>query len=289
MAKKGPENPWQEEMNSFYNQPWNMGRQDPVVQPKDQKESQKKIAVILAAVLAVALLVCGALVIGATRPQTPDNTGNHQQLQGNTTKPANTENPCGASGHQWVGGNCVSSAVCANCGEEGYVPDTHNWIEASYEAPKTCCDCGITEGKSLGYCLTWCQVLGDTNYSPENKDITRGTWRDCFGNTYEESLRFWIAHFGNYYNTETITFQLNTSYREMVLTSAAEEHSDPDGCSRVMVFGDGELIYESDWMYNYVEAYEVTIDIEGYSTIEISCTTDSPVHCYCLVKAVLYN
>lgn len=290
MQNNKQDNPWQDDIDGLYNQPWSMNDQGAMFQPQDKKKSQKKIAVILAAALAATLLICGILVAAVVGNRPSGNTGTpNQQLQGNTTRVTDPDEICAAMGHQWVGGNCVSSAVCANCGEEGYVSNTHNWTEANYEAPKTCADCGVTEGKSLGFYLTWCQVLGDTNYSSENKDITRGSWRDCLGNSYQESLRFWIAHFGNYYNTETITFQLNTSYKEMVLTAAAEENSDPDGCSRVLVFGDGELIYESDWLYNYVEPYEVTIDIEGYSIIEISCTTDAPVHCYCIVQAILYN
>ncbi|MBO5898136.1 MAG: hypothetical protein J6R04_03905 [Clostridia bacterium] len=65
---------------------------------------------------------------------------------------------CGESsgeplGHTWVeGARCTDDTVCSTCGE--VMPNTggaHAWVEWDCENPKTCTDCGATEGEAQGH------------------------------------------------------------------------------------------------------------------------------------------
>ncbi len=98
-------------------------------------------------------------------------------------------NPVAAYGHTWTGGSCTEAKICSDCGvEDGVIPghqyertiispdctnigytkhtctacgysyvDNHTaalghvWKEAACLTPKTCYDCGVTEGEPLGH------------------------------------------------------------------------------------------------------------------------------------------
>lgn len=48
--------------------------------------------------------------------------------------------------HTWVNATCNVPKTCENCGETEGVPTPHSWIEATCQKPKTCLECGETEG-----------------------------------------------------------------------------------------------------------------------------------------------
>ncbi len=51
--------------------------------------------------------------------------------------------------HQWVDATCTAPKTCADCGEtEGEALD-HDWKDATCSAPKTCTRCEATEGEAL--------------------------------------------------------------------------------------------------------------------------------------------
>lgn len=51
----------------------------------------------------------------------------------------------GCCDHVWVEANCESPKTCSECGAtQGDV--VHNWVEANCQSPKTCSECGVTEG-----------------------------------------------------------------------------------------------------------------------------------------------
>ena len=57
---------------------------------------------------------------------------------------------CGCK-HEWKEATCTTPKTCKNCGAtEGDVSD-HTWEEATATTPKTCKVCKATEGEALGY------------------------------------------------------------------------------------------------------------------------------------------
>lgn len=55
-------------------------------------------------------------------------------------------------GHEsWLEPDCTTPRTCADCGKTEGDPAGHSWQEAICEAPKTCDSCGLTEGEALGH------------------------------------------------------------------------------------------------------------------------------------------
>lgn len=75
-----------------------------------------------------------------------------------------------ACDHQWTDANCASPKTCAECGETEGSPLEHVWLAATCNAPSTCRNCGATEGEKLSH--QWqdatcteaktCTVCGET-------------------------------------------------------------------------------------------------------------------------------
>ncbi|MBQ5374826.1 MAG: hypothetical protein IIU51_09775, partial [Bacteroidaceae bacterium] len=51
-------------------------------------------------------------------------------------------------GHQhiWLDATCSAPKTCADCGATEGTAIEHNWNDATCAAPKTCTECGATEG-----------------------------------------------------------------------------------------------------------------------------------------------
>ena len=72
--------------------------------------------------------------------------------------------------HIWMEATCTEPKTCSECGETEGEALGHTWVEATCAAPKTCSVCGETEGEALGH--TWveatyevpktCSVCGET-------------------------------------------------------------------------------------------------------------------------------
>ena len=74
------------------------------------------------------------------------------------------------TGHSWIDATCVSPKTCENCGlTEGSDPSGHDYVDATCTTPKTCKLCGGTEGEALGHtggtatcnALAKCDVCGE--------------------------------------------------------------------------------------------------------------------------------
>ena len=65
---------------------------------------------------------------------------------------------CGAHEHSWTEATCTAPRTCTECGETEGEALGHTWTEATCTQPKTCSVCGETEGEAAGH------VLGDANY-----------------------------------------------------------------------------------------------------------------------------
>ena len=58
---------------------------------------------------------------------------------------------CGCKHETWNDADCVNPKTCAECGETEGAPLGHTWQAATCEAPKTCEVCAATEGDALGH------------------------------------------------------------------------------------------------------------------------------------------
>ena len=54
-------------------------------------------------------------------------------------------------GHDWIEADCTEPRTCWNCGETEGEPLGHDWEEATCTEPRTCWNCGETEGRELGH------------------------------------------------------------------------------------------------------------------------------------------
>ena len=55
----------------------------------------------------------------------------------------------GCHKHEWQEASCTAPRTCSECGETDGEPLGHTWMEATHSAPKTCSVCGETEGEPL--------------------------------------------------------------------------------------------------------------------------------------------
>lgn len=64
----------------------------------------------------------------------------------------------GCHSHEWAEATCVQPRTCTECGETEGETLEHTWQEATCAQPRTCGVCGETEGEALPHTLT------DANY-----------------------------------------------------------------------------------------------------------------------------
>lgn len=164
----------------------------------------------------------------------------------------------------------------------------HQWLDATYAAPKTCSVCGATEGQSLGIPLSDCEMVESTNASG-NKDVVVGAWKDSFGTTHPDSVRFWVKEVSGYTDTEYGVFDLNAGYRTLTATIAAEMNNSSGAFTRFLVYADDVLIYESDEVYSGTQPFDITLDVEGVELLRVLCTTDSAEDAYGIFDGNLYQ
>lgn len=58
---------------------------------------------------------------------------------------------CGCKHEIWNEADCVNPKTCSECGETEGEPLGHAWKDATCDNPKTCSECGETEGAPLGH------------------------------------------------------------------------------------------------------------------------------------------
>ena len=63
---------------------------------------------------------------------------------------------CGCKHENWNEANCENPKTCADCGETEGAPLGHSWLAATCETAKTCEVCGKTEGEVPGH--TWVEA-----------------------------------------------------------------------------------------------------------------------------------
>lgn len=79
--------------------------------------------------------------------------------------------------HTWVAATCTTPKTCSECGETEGEPLGHNWKAATCTEPKTCTVCGETEGKALGHTTTDWTVVEEATCS--EKGVEASTCSVC--------------------------------------------------------------------------------------------------------------
>ncbi len=83
-----------------------------------------------------------------------------------------TLSACGCKHETWKDADCVNPKTCAECGETEGEALGHSWIDATCTAPKTCERCGVTEGEALGH--SWTEATTEAPKTCTNCGLTEG-------------------------------------------------------------------------------------------------------------------
>lgn len=89
---------------------------------------------------------------------------------------------CGCKHETWVAADCVTPKTCAECGETEGEALGHTWKDADCETPKTCSVCGQSEGAALGH--SWAEADCENPKTCNTCKLTEGealghTWVDA--------------------------------------------------------------------------------------------------------------
>lgn len=89
---------------------------------------------------------------------------------------------CGCAHETWTDADCLNPKTCAECGETEGEALGHNWKDADCLTAKTCQRCGTTEGEALGH--SWKDATCAAPKTCERCELTEGealphTWTDA--------------------------------------------------------------------------------------------------------------
>ena len=79
---------------------------------------------------------------------------------------------CGCKHETWNEADCVTPKTCAECGETEGEALGHSWADADCLNPKTCEACGETEGEALGH--SWVEATTEAPKTCETCGATEG-------------------------------------------------------------------------------------------------------------------
>ena len=82
----------------------------------------------------------------------------------------------------WNEANCTTPKTCAECGETEGAPLGHSWISATCETPKTCEVCALTEGEAKGH--SWVEATCETAKVCSDCHLTEG---EALGHSWVEA------------------------------------------------------------------------------------------------------
>lgn len=80
---------------------------------------------------------------------------------------------CGCKHESWKEADCVTPKTCAECGETEGAPLGHSWLVATCATPKTCEVCGETEGEAQGH--SWTEATCATPKTCATCGLTEGS------------------------------------------------------------------------------------------------------------------
>lgn len=89
---------------------------------------------------------------------------------------------CGCKHETWKDADCVNPKTCADCGETEGAPLGHTWQAATCEKAKTCEACGETEGAALGH--SWVDADCENAKTCSTCSLTEG---EALGHDWQEA------------------------------------------------------------------------------------------------------
>ncbi len=89
---------------------------------------------------------------------------------------------CGCKHEIWNAANCETPKTCAECGETEGEALGHKWVDADCETAKTCSVCNKTEGEALGH--TWVDADCET---PKTCSVCNKTEGAALGHTWVDA------------------------------------------------------------------------------------------------------
>lgn len=136
------------------------------VQTVQESEGKKIIPVILAAaaVLTVVLIaiVCISLNNGSAENETSSETRQADDQVADaeiekdpdiTDDQNNSEEESDDHIHNWIPATCTEPKTCSECGASEGEAQGHNFMDATCTEPKICSACGLAEGEPLGHLM----------------------------------------------------------------------------------------------------------------------------------------
>lgn len=96
--------------------------------------------------------------------------------------------------HTWSNATCTTPKTCAECGITEGTATGHNWNDATCTTPKTCTECGTTEGIATGH--NWLDATCTAPMTCAECGITEGTVLEHaygeWGETEQDASGQWI-------------------------------------------------------------------------------------------------
>ncbi len=89
---------------------------------------------------------------------------------------------CGCAHETWNEATCNLPKTCVNCGKTEGEALGHEWAEATCDAPKTCGTCKATEGDALGH--NWSEATCET---PKTCSVCNNAEGEALGHAWEEA------------------------------------------------------------------------------------------------------
>lgn len=136
--------------------------------------------------------------------------------------------------HTWTEATCEVPKTCSECGEtEGEMLE-HVWVEATYTEPKTCSVCNITEGTSLPVCVA---KIGADTYEEYEYDA----------NGNKIATNYYIISAQNYEydaNGNLVGENKGDTYRYEY------QYDDKDNLIKHTSYEDGRVYYERNYVYD---------------------------------------
>lgn len=173
--------------------------------------------------------------------------------------------------HTWVEASCTEPKTCSECGETEGEPLGHSWVEATCAQPKHCSECGVTEGEPLEHTLTeatyqqpaTCEVCGATVGEPLQPEFEK------YGLTCNAELDIKYPYVIPCYD-EGYTTEGKVTFSDYEVFESDETHEAAEGyewkaVTLTILFDDENVVLHgfafTDWMLtNYYSDVNVFYD-----------------------------
>lgn len=116
-----------------------------------------------------------------------------------------------------------------------------------------------------------------------------GNWTDSLGNSFSNAMRIWVVKASGLYNTEKVIFDLHGECKELSGTIGCTPKKGSGASVQFRIYGDGQLLYQSDIIYDTNAPVKFSVDISGVRELVIECTTESSTHSYGLIQAEVFR